>query len=29
MWYPNDTFHYMLKAEFVTLASLKVPVGYM
>ncbi len=28
MWYSNDTFHYMSKAEFVTLVSLKVPSGY-
>ena len=27
MWYSNDMFHYMLKAEFVTLVSLKVPSG--
>ena len=27
MWYSNGMFHYMLKAEFVTLASLKVPSG--
>ncbi len=29
MWYANDMFHYMLKAEFVTLVSLKVPSGNM
>ncbi len=28
MWYSNDMFHYMLKAEFLTLVSLKVPSGY-
>ncbi len=28
MWYSNDTFHYMFKAEFVALISLKVPSGY-
>ncbi len=28
MWYPNDTFHYVFKAEFVTLVSLKVPSGF-
>ncbi len=28
MWYSNDMFHYMLKAEFVTPVSLKVPSGY-
>ncbi len=27
MWYSNDTFHYMFKAEFVSLVSLKVPSG--
>ncbi len=27
MWHSNDTFHYMFKAEFVTLVSLKVPPG--
>ncbi len=27
MWYSNDTFHCMFKAEFVTLVSLKVPSG--
>ncbi len=27
MRYSNDMFHYMFKAEFVTLASLKVPSG--
>ncbi len=27
MWCSNDTFHYMLEAEFVTLVSLKVPSG--
>ncbi len=27
MWYSNDMFHYMFKAEFVTLVSLKVPSG--
>ncbi len=27
MWYSNDMFHYMLKAEFVTLVSLEVPSG--
>ena len=27
MWYSNDMFHYMLKAEFVKLVSLKVPSG--
>ncbi len=28
MWYSNDTmFHYMFKAVFVTLVSLKVPSG--
>ncbi len=27
MWYSNDMFHHMLKAEFVTLVSLKVPSG--
>ncbi len=26
-WYSNDRFHYMFKAEFVTLVSLKVPSG--
>ncbi len=25
MWYSNDMFRYMFKAEFVTLVSLKVP----
>ncbi len=28
MWYSNGTFHYMFKAEFVTLISLKVPSGW-
>ncbi len=28
MWHSNDMFHYMIKAEFVTLESLKVPSGY-
>ncbi len=27
MWYSNDMSHYVSKAEFVTLASLKVPSG--
>ncbi len=27
MWYSNDMSHYMLKPEFVTLVSLKVPSG--
>ena len=27
MWYFNDMFHCMFKAEFVTLVSLKVPSG--
>ncbi len=27
MWYSNDIFYYMFKAEFVTLVSLKVPSG--
>ncbi len=27
MRYSNDIFHYMFKAEFVTLVSLKVPSG--
>ena len=27
MWYSNDMFHYMFKAEFVMLVSLKVPSG--
>ncbi len=27
MWYANDMFHYMFKAELVTLVSLKVPSG--
>ncbi len=27
MWYSNDMFRYMFKAEFVALASLKVPSG--
>ncbi len=27
MWYSNDTFHYVLKVEFVTFVSLKVPSG--
>ncbi len=27
MWYSNGMFNYMLKAEFVTLVSLKVPSG--
>ncbi len=27
MWYSNDMFHHMFKAEFVTLVSLKVPSG--
>ncbi len=27
MWYSNDMFHYVFKAEFVTLVSLKVPSG--
>ena len=27
MWHSNDMFHYMLKAEFVTLVSLKVTWG--
>ncbi len=27
MWYSNEMFHYMSKAEFVTLVSLKVPSG--
>ncbi len=25
MWHSNDMFHYMFKAEFVALVSLKVP----
>ena len=29
MWYSNDMFRYMFKAEFVTLVSLKVPSGSM
>ncbi len=28
MWYCTDMFHYMSKAEFVTLVSLKVPSGH-
>ena len=28
MWYSNDMFNYILKVEFVVLASLKVPSGY-
>ncbi len=28
MWYSNDMFNYMFKAEFVTLVSLKDPVGF-
>ncbi len=27
MWHSNDAFHYVSKAEFVTLTSLKVPSG--
>ncbi len=27
VWYSNDVFHYMFKAEFVTLVSLKVLSG--
>ena len=27
MWYSNDTFHYMFKAEYVTLVILNVPSG--
>ncbi len=27
MVYSNDIFHYMFKAEFVTLVSLKIPSG--
>ncbi len=27
MWYSNDTFHHMLKAEIVTLVKFKSPVG--
>ena len=27
MWYSNGIFQYVLKAEFVTLISLKVPLG--
>ncbi len=27
MWYSNDMFHDMFKAEFVTTVSLKVPSG--
>ncbi len=27
MWYSNDMFHYMFKAEFVTLVSLIVLSG--
>ncbi len=27
MWYFNDVFRYVLKAEFVTLVSIKVPSG--
>ncbi len=27
MWYSKDMCHYMFKAEFVTLVSLKVPSG--
>ena len=27
MWYSNDVFHYVFKAEFATLVSLKVPSG--
>ncbi len=27
MWYSNDMFYNMFKAEFVTLVSLKVPSG--
>ena len=27
MWYSNDMFHHMLKAEFVTPVRLKVPSG--
>ncbi len=27
MWCSNDMFHYVFKAEFVTLSSLKVPSG--
>ncbi len=27
MWYSNGIFHYMFKAEFVTLVSKKVPSG--
>ncbi len=27
MWYSTDMFHYMFKAEFVTLVSLKVSSG--
>ncbi len=27
MWYSNDMFYYMLKADFVTLVSLKISSG--
>ena len=27
IWYPNDTFHYVLKAEFARLRKFKSPVG--
>ncbi len=29
MWYPDDVFHYMFKAELVTLVSLKSSVGLL
>ena len=29
MWHSNDVSHYMFKAEFVTLVSLKVPSGIL
>ncbi len=29
MWYSNDMFHHVFKAEFVTLVSLKVPSGVL
>ncbi len=28
MWYSNNVFHYLFKAEFVTLIRFKVPSGY-
>ena len=28
MWFPNATFYYMFKVEFVTLVSSKVPSGW-